>query len=200
MYRASAPDDDIAAAVVSVGQALIPLRGRRRRGGGVEGREHGALCARAAGRRWWPPRRSSAGARRGRAQEEEVTAKPRRRPRKIRFEPSARTTVPLARAASRCRSSRTSTTTSWPCRGGGSSRTSPRHGWGSTPSSPCSTPLRRGASRGPAPGDLEDAFYFSVQTFATIGYGAMSPATRFGHAWWWSRRSSARSASRSSPA
>jgi inward rectifier potassium channel len=32
-----------------------------------------------------------------------------------------------------------------------------------------------------APGDLEDAFYFSVQTLATIGYGAMSPATRYGH-------------------
>jgi len=32
-----------------------------------------------------------------------------------------------------------------------------------------------------APG-LEDAFYFSVQTLATIGYGAMSPATRYGHA------------------
>jgi inward rectifier potassium channel len=32
-----------------------------------------------------------------------------------------------------------------------------------------------------APGDIEDAFYFSVQTFATIGYGAMSPATRYGH-------------------
>lgn len=31
-----------------------------------------------------------------------------------------------------------------------------------------------------APG-LEDAFYFSVQTFATIGYGAMAPATRYGH-------------------
>ena len=31
-----------------------------------------------------------------------------------------------------------------------------------------------------APG-LEDAFYFSVQTLATIGYGAMSPATRYGH-------------------
>jgi inward rectifier potassium channel len=28
---------------------------------------------------------------------------------------------------------------------------------------------------------LEDAFYFSVQTLATIGYGAMSPATRYGH-------------------
>jgi inward rectifier potassium channel len=32
-----------------------------------------------------------------------------------------------------------------------------------------------------APGNLEDAFYFSVQTFATIGYGAMAPATRYGH-------------------
>jgi len=31
-----------------------------------------------------------------------------------------------------------------------------------------------------APG-FEDAFYFSVQTLATIGYGAMSPATRYGH-------------------
>jgi inward rectifier potassium channel len=29
--------------------------------------------------------------------------------------------------------------------------------------------------------DFEDAFYFSVQTLATIGYGAMSPATRYGH-------------------
>jgi inward rectifier potassium channel len=29
---------------------------------------------------------------------------------------------------------------------------------------------------------LEDAFYFSVQTLATIGYGAMAPATRYGHA------------------
>jgi inward rectifier potassium channel len=28
---------------------------------------------------------------------------------------------------------------------------------------------------------LEDAFYFSVQTLATIGYGAMAPATRYGH-------------------
>jgi len=39
-----------------------------------------------------------------------------------------------------------------------------------------------GSVAGARPGDLEDAFYFSVQTFATIGYGAMSPATRFGHA------------------
>lgn len=31
------------------------------------------------------------------------------------------------------------------------------------------------------PGSLEDAFFFSVQTMATIGYGLMAPATRFGH-------------------
>jgi len=28
---------------------------------------------------------------------------------------------------------------------------------------------------------FEETFYFSVQTLATIGYGAMSPATRYGH-------------------
>jgi inward rectifier potassium channel len=38
-----------------------------------------------------------------------------------------------------------------------------------------------GCVSGATPGDLEDAFYFSVQTLATIGYGAMAPATRFGH-------------------
>lgn len=32
-----------------------------------------------------------------------------------------------------------------------------------------------------APGSVEESFYFSVQTFATIGYGAMAPATRYGH-------------------
>jgi inward rectifier potassium channel len=37
-----------------------------------------------------------------------------------------------------------------------------------------------GCVAGAQPG-LEDAFYFSVQTLATIGYGAMSPATRYGH-------------------
>ncbi len=31
------------------------------------------------------------------------------------------------------------------------------------------------------PGSFEDAFFFSVQTMATIGYGGMSPATRFAH-------------------
>jgi inward rectifier potassium channel len=30
-------------------------------------------------------------------------------------------------------------------------------------------------------GSFEDAFFFSVQTLATIGYGAMSPATLYGH-------------------
>jgi inward rectifier potassium channel len=30
-------------------------------------------------------------------------------------------------------------------------------------------------------GSFEDAFYFSVQTLATIGYGVMAPATRAGH-------------------
>src|SRR5215470_3710182 len=31
------------------------------------------------------------------------------------------------------------------------------------------------------PGSLEDCFYFSVQTLATIGYGEMAPADRFCH-------------------
>jgi inward rectifier potassium channel len=39
---------------------------------------------------------------------------------------------------------------------------------------------RPGCVSNAAPG-LEDAFYFSVQTFATIGYGTMAPATRYGH-------------------
>jgi inward rectifier potassium channel len=30
-------------------------------------------------------------------------------------------------------------------------------------------------------GSFEDAFFFSVQTMATIGYGGMTPATRFAH-------------------
>jgi inward rectifier potassium channel len=38
-----------------------------------------------------------------------------------------------------------------------------------------------GCVGGARAGDLEDAFYFSVQTLATIGYGAMAPATRYGH-------------------
>jgi inward rectifier potassium channel len=39
-----------------------------------------------------------------------------------------------------------------------------------------------GCVSGAQPGSLEDAFYFSVQTLATIGYGAMAPASRYGHA------------------
>lgn len=31
------------------------------------------------------------------------------------------------------------------------------------------------------PGSFEDAFYFSVQTLATIGYGGMTPANRYAH-------------------
>jgi inward rectifier potassium channel len=31
------------------------------------------------------------------------------------------------------------------------------------------------------PGSLSDAFFFSVQTFATIGYGAMAPKSTWGH-------------------
>ncbi len=38
-----------------------------------------------------------------------------------------------------------------------------------------------GCVSGARAGDLEDAFYFSVQTLATIGYGVMAPATRYGH-------------------
>jgi inward rectifier potassium channel len=41
--------------------------------------------------------------------------------------------------------------------------------------------LDPGCIAGAQPDSLEDAFYFSVQTLATIGYGAMSPATRYGH-------------------
>ena len=38
-----------------------------------------------------------------------------------------------------------------------------------------------GSVSGARPASMEDAFYFSVQTLATIGYGAMAPATRFAH-------------------
>jgi inward rectifier potassium channel len=34
---------------------------------------------------------------------------------------------------------------------------------------------------GAEPGNFEDAFFFSVQTLASIGYGVMSPSTRYAH-------------------
>jgi inward rectifier potassium channel len=41
--------------------------------------------------------------------------------------------------------------------------------------------LQPGSIANARPGSFEDAFYFSVQTLATIGYGGMYPVTRFGH-------------------
>jgi inward rectifier potassium channel len=41
--------------------------------------------------------------------------------------------------------------------------------------------LDPGSIAGARPGSFEDAFFFSVQTLATIGYGSMYPATRYGH-------------------
>jgi inward rectifier potassium channel len=41
--------------------------------------------------------------------------------------------------------------------------------------------LEPAAIAGARPGSFEDAFYFSVQTVATIGYGAMHPDSRYGH-------------------
>jgi inward rectifier potassium channel len=41
--------------------------------------------------------------------------------------------------------------------------------------------LEPGSISNARPGSFEDAFYFSVQTLATIGYGGMSPASRYGH-------------------
>jgi len=40
---------------------------------------------------------------------------------------------------------------------------------------------RPGSIANARPGSFEDAFYFSVQTIATIGYGGMHPATRYAH-------------------
>jgi inward rectifier potassium channel len=40
---------------------------------------------------------------------------------------------------------------------------------------------RPGSVTNARPGSFEDAFYFSVQTLATIGYGGMAPATRYAH-------------------
>lgn len=41
--------------------------------------------------------------------------------------------------------------------------------------------LQPGCIANARPDSFEDLFYFSVQTMATIGYGNMSPATRFSH-------------------
>jgi inward rectifier potassium channel len=41
--------------------------------------------------------------------------------------------------------------------------------------------LETGSIGGARPGSFEDAFFFSVQTLATIGYGSMYPATFYGH-------------------
>jgi inward rectifier potassium channel len=41
--------------------------------------------------------------------------------------------------------------------------------------------LNPGGISNARPGSFEDAFFFSVQTLATIGYGAMAPQTRFAH-------------------
>lgn len=41
--------------------------------------------------------------------------------------------------------------------------------------------LEPGSVSNVRPGALSDAFFFSVQTFATVGYGAMSPQTLYGH-------------------
>jgi len=42
--------------------------------------------------------------------------------------------------------------------------------------------LQPGGILNARPGSFEDAFFFSVQTIATIGYGGMSPATLYTHA------------------
>src|SRR3954470_22897972 len=41
--------------------------------------------------------------------------------------------------------------------------------------------VQRGSIANAHPGSFEDAFYFSVQTMATIGYSGMVPTTRFAH-------------------
>jgi inward rectifier potassium channel len=41
--------------------------------------------------------------------------------------------------------------------------------------------LAPGSVSNAAPGSYADAFFFSVETLATVGYGAMAPASLFGH-------------------
>jgi inward rectifier potassium channel len=45
----------------------------------------------------------------------------------------------------------------------------------------CAYVMQPGSITNVRPGSFEDAFFFSVQTMATIGYGGMAPATFFGH-------------------
>lgn len=40
---------------------------------------------------------------------------------------------------------------------------------------------RSGSIANARPGNFGDAFFFSIETLATVGYGAMSPATLYGH-------------------
>jgi inward rectifier potassium channel len=41
--------------------------------------------------------------------------------------------------------------------------------------------LRPGSVQGAAPGSVLDAFFFSLETMSTVGYGEMYPATIYGH-------------------
>ena len=41
--------------------------------------------------------------------------------------------------------------------------------------------MRPGSIANAAAGSYADAFFFSIETLATVGYGAMSPATLYGH-------------------
>ena len=41
--------------------------------------------------------------------------------------------------------------------------------------------LRPGSVHGTRPGSLLDAFFFSIETMSTVGFGEMYPATFYGH-------------------
>ena len=41
--------------------------------------------------------------------------------------------------------------------------------------------LRPGDIANAQPGSFSDAFFFSIETLATVGYGVMAPASSFGH-------------------
>jgi inward rectifier potassium channel len=41
--------------------------------------------------------------------------------------------------------------------------------------------LEDGAIAHATPGSIEDAFFFSIETLATVGYGGMAPGSRYGH-------------------